>query len=174
LLQVIQYKKTGEITVDELPAPSLRLGSVLVRNVFSLISAGTERTSVETAEASMLQKARLQPDLVRQVLDNFNHEGRLATYRKVKDRLDSFKELGYSSAGVVLESAVGDIKVGDRVACAGVGYAAHPEIVSVRAQPGRRGAGQSRLDKAAFTTVCAIALQGVRMPTYASACLVWG
>ena len=96
LLQIIQYQKTGEISVDELPAPKLRPGSVLVRNVFSLISAGTERTSVETAQASMVQKARLRPDLVRQVLDNVNREGLLATYKKVQDRLDNFKDLGYS------------------------------------------------------------------------------
>jgi hypothetical protein len=75
LLQIIQYQKTGEITVDELPAPKLQRGGVLVRNVFSLISAGTERTSVETAQASMVQKARMRPDLVRQVLDNVNREG---------------------------------------------------------------------------------------------------
>ena len=61
MLQIIQYQKTGEISVDELPAPKLRPGGVLVRNVFSLISAGTERTSVETAQASMIQKARLRP-----------------------------------------------------------------------------------------------------------------
>ena len=131
MLQVIQYQKTGEISVDELPAPTLRPGGVLVRNAFSLISAGTERTSVATAQASMVQKARMRPDLVRQVLDNVNREGVLTTYKKVRDRLDHFKDLGYSSAGVVIESAVDDIRVGDRVACTGVGYAAHAEIVSM-------------------------------------------
>jgi len=131
VLQVIQYQKTGEITVDDLPAPKLRPGNVLVRNAFSLISAGTERTSVEIARASMVQKARLRPDLVRQVLDNVKRDGVLATYKKVQDQLDNFKELGYSSAGVVVESGVDDIKIGDRVACAGVGYASHAEIISV-------------------------------------------
>jgi predicted dehydrogenase/threonine dehydrogenase-like Zn-dependent dehydrogenase len=162
LLQIIQYQKTGEILVDELPPPKLRPGSVLVRNVFSLISAGTERTSVETAQASMLQKARLRPDLVRQVLDNFNREGPLATYKKVRDRLDNFKELGYSSAGVVFESAVDNIKVGDRVACAGVGYASHAEIVSVPRNLVVKVPNEVEFDEAAFTTVAAIALQGVR------------
>ena len=65
MLQIIQYQKTGEMRVDELPAPKLRSGGVLVRNLFSLVSAGTERTSVETAQASMLQKARLRPDWAR-------------------------------------------------------------------------------------------------------------
>jgi predicted dehydrogenase/threonine dehydrogenase-like Zn-dependent dehydrogenase len=162
LLQIIQYQKTGEISVDELPAPKLRPGSVLVRNVFSLISAGTERTSVETAQASMLQKARLRPDLVRQVLDNFNREGLLATYQKVRDRLDNFKELGYSCAGVVVESAVDDIKVGDRVACAGVGYASHAEMVLVPRNLVVKVPDEVGFDEAAFTTVSAIAMQGVR------------
>jgi polar amino acid transport system substrate-binding protein len=162
LLQIIQYQKTGEISVDELPVPKLRRGGVLVRNAFSLISAGTERTSVETAQASMLQKARLRPDLVRQVLDNFNREGALATYNKVRDRLDNFKDLGYSSAGIVVESSVDDIKVGDRVACAGVGYAAHAEIVSVPRNLVVKVPDEVSFDEAAFTTVCAIAMQGVR------------
>jgi predicted dehydrogenase/threonine dehydrogenase-like Zn-dependent dehydrogenase len=162
LLQVIQYQKTGEISVDELPAPKLRPGSVLVRNVFSLISAGTERTSVETAQASMVQKARLRPDLVRQVLDNVNREGLLATYKKVQDRLDNFKELGYSSAGVIVESGVDDIKVGDRVACGGVGYASHAEIISVPRNLVVKMPDEVGFDEAAFTTVAAIAMQGVR------------
>jgi predicted dehydrogenase/threonine dehydrogenase-like Zn-dependent dehydrogenase len=162
LLQVIQYQKTGEISVDELPAPKLRPGSVLVRNVFSLISAGTERTSVETAQASMVQKARLRPDLVRQVLDNVNREGLMATYKKVQDRLDNFKELGYSSAGVVVESGVDDIKVADRVACGGVGYASHAEIISVPRNLVVKMPDDVGFDEAAFTTVAAIAMQGVR------------
>ena len=162
MLQVIQYQKTGDITVDELPAPKLRPGCVLARNVFSLISAGTERTSVETAQASMVQKARLRPDLLRQVLDNVNREGLLATYKKVQDRLDNYKDLGYSSAGVVIESAVDDFKVGDRVACGGVGYAAHAEIVSVPRNLVVKVPDEVGFDQAAFTTVCSIAMQGVR------------
>ena len=162
MLQIIQYQKTGEISVDELPAPKLRRGGVLVRNASSLISAGTERASVETAQASIVQKARLRPDLVRQVLDNVNREGVLATYKKVRDRLDNFKDLGYSSAGIVVESAVEDIKVGERVACAGVGYAAHAEIVSVPRNLVVKVPDEVGFDEAAFTTVCAIAMQGVR------------
>jgi predicted dehydrogenase/threonine dehydrogenase-like Zn-dependent dehydrogenase len=162
LLQITQHQRTGEISVDELPAPKLGPGGVLVRNVFSLISAGTERASVETAQASLLQKARLRPDLVRQVLDNFQRDGLLATYKKVQDRLDSFKELGYSSAGVVIESAVDEIEVGDRVACAGVGYASHAEIVAVPRNLVVKVPDEVGFDEAAFTTVGAIAMQGVR------------
>lgn len=162
MLQITQYQKSGEISVDELPAPKLRPGGVLVRNAFSLISAGTERTSVETAQASMLQKARSRPDLVRQVLDNFKRDGLLSTYKKVRERLDNFKELGYSCAGIVVESAVDDIKVGDRVACAGVGYASHAEVVSIPRNLVVKIPDEVGFDEAAFTTVCAIAMQGVR------------
>ena len=162
MLQIIQYQKTGEISVDDLPAPKLRPGHVLVRNAFSLISAGTERTSVETAQASMVQKARMRPDLVRQVMDNFRREGLAATYNKVRDRLDNYKDLGYSSAGVVVESGVEDIKIGDRVACAGVGYAAHAEIVSIPRNLVVKVPDAVVLDEAAFTTVASIAMQGVR------------
>lgn len=162
MLQILQYQKTGEIRVDDLPAPRLRSGGVLVRNLFSLVSAGTERTSVETAQASMLGKARTRPDLVRQVLDNYNREGLLATYKKVQTRLDNYKELGYSCAGIVVESAVDNIRVGDRVACAGVGYASHAEIVSVPRNLVVKVPDAVPLDEAAFTTVCAIAMQGLR------------
>lgn len=162
MLQIIQYQKTGEIAVDDLPAPTLRSGGLLVRNAFSLISAGTERTSVEIAQASIVQKARLRPDLVRQVLDNVKRDGIVSTYRKVQDRLDHFNELGYSSAGVVVESAIEDFKVGDRVACAGVGHASHAEIVSVPRNLAVRIPEEVTFDEAAFTTVGAIAMQGVR------------
>jgi predicted dehydrogenase/threonine dehydrogenase-like Zn-dependent dehydrogenase len=158
--QVTQYQKTGELKVEELPAPRLRPGGVLVRNVCSLISAGTERTSVETAQASMLGKARSRPDLVRQVVDNAKREGVLATYRKVQTRLDNTKELGYSSAGVVLESSVPGIAPGDRVACAGTAY--HAEIVSVSRNLATPIPDGVDFDEAAFVALGAIAMQGVR------------
>jgi polar amino acid transport system substrate-binding protein len=101
MLQIIQYQKTGEIFVDELPAPKLGRRGVLVKNFFSLISAGTERISIETAKSSLIGKARTRPDLVKQVIENVKKEGIIATYKKVKTRLDNFKALGYSSAGLV-------------------------------------------------------------------------
>lgn len=160
MLQVTQYQKSGELRVEELPRPQLRAGSVLVRNACSLISAGTERTSVETAQASTVGKARSRPDLVRQVVDNAKREGVIATYRKVQTRLDNYKELGYSSAGVVLESAVPGIGPGDRVACAGTAH--HAEIVSVPKNLVARIPDGVGFDQAAFVALGAIALQGVR------------
>ncbi len=160
--QVIQYQKTGEITIEDLPAPQLKRGGVLVRNHFSLISAGTERSSVATAQASIIGKARSRPDLVRQVLDNVRREGMVATFEKVQNRLDNFKELGYSSAGVVVESSTDEFSVGDRVACGGVGYASHAELVFVPKNLTILLPEQVSLQDGAFTTLASIAIQGVR------------
>jgi predicted dehydrogenase/threonine dehydrogenase-like Zn-dependent dehydrogenase len=160
--QVIQYQKTGDLYVEEVPAPQLKPGRLLVRNAYSLISSGTERTSVETARASLLGKARSRPDLLRQVLDNAKREGFLATYRKVQNRLDNYKQLGYSSAGVVIESSIDEFTAGDRVACAGLGYACHAEVICVPRNLAVKVPETVGLDEAAFATVGAIALQGVR------------
>src|SRR5262249_57021282 len=118
------------LTLEQVPEPALKPGGVLVRNACSLISAGTERTSVETAQSSMLGKARGRPDLVRQVFDTFKREGFRATYEKVTARLNQVKALGYSAAGVVTAAGehANEFHAGDRVACAGGGYAGHAEL----------------------------------------------
>jgi len=161
VLQIIQYQKSGEIFIEELPAPKLKSGGVLVQNIYSLISAGTERTSVETAQASLIGKAQSRPDLVKQVLDNVKKEGLVATYEKVMNRLDNYKELGYSSAGIVLESSVEDFKPGDKVACAG-SSANHAEIIFVPKNLTVKIPNNVSFEEASFTTLGAIALQGVR------------
>lgn len=160
MLQIIQHQKTGKISVEEVPSPKLRDGHILVRNAYSLISPGTERTSVETARASMLGKVKSRPDLVKQTLENVKREGLRATYRKVQTRLDTYKELGYSSAGVVLESAADGFRVGDGVACAGTAH--HAEMVLVPKHLAAPVPDGVDLDEAAFTTLGAIAMQGVR------------
>ena len=162
MLQVTQYQKTGEMFVEELPTPMLRDGGVLVRNIFSLVSAGTERSSVETAQASLIGKAKKRPDLVKQVLDNVKREGLFATVEKVKTRLDNYAQLGYSSAGIVLESSVSEFKPGDRVACAGAGYASHAEVVFVPKNLTAKIPESVNFEQAVYTTLGAIALQGVR------------
>ncbi|MBL7127384.1 MAG: bi-domain-containing oxidoreductase [Ignavibacteria bacterium] len=162
MYQIIQYQKTGELFIEELPEPILKDGGILVQNVYSLISAGTERASVETAQASMLGKAKKRPDLVKQVKESVKKEGLLATYKKVKNRLDNYKELGYSSSGIVIESSVKDFKQGDRVACAGGGYANHAEVIFVPKNLAINIPDSVSFQEGAFTTVGAIALQGVR------------
>lgn len=162
MLQVVQHLKTGELFVDHLPVPALRRGGVLVQNRYSLISGGTERLSVETAQSNLIEKARKRPDLTRQVLQNIQREGLWRTYEKVKTRLETIKPLGYSCAGVVLESSCDEFQPGDRVACGGTGYASHAEVVFVPRNLTAKVPGNVELDAAAFTTVGAIAVQGVR------------
>lgn len=162
--QVIQDFKSGELSVQEVPPPALSPGFVLVRNHFSLISAGTERSSVSTGKASLLGKARQRPDLVRQVIETFKREGFAETLKRVRTKLETLKELGYSSAGTVLASmdTNGQFKPGDRVACGGGGYASHAGIVVVPQNLVAKIPASVPLDHAAFTTLGSIALQGVR------------
>jgi len=164
LKQLIQNFKSGELYVDEVPVPSLSEGFVLVENKFSLISAGTERGTVKVAQASLLGKAKQRPDLVAQVLHNVRKEGLSATLKKVQTKLDSLKALGYSTAGVVLASMDKNhaYKPGDRVACAGQDYASHAEVVSIPQNLVARIPDNVSFEEASFTTLGAIAMQGVR------------
>jgi len=162
MLQAIQYQKTGELHVKELPAPELKPGTIIVRTYASLISAGTERTSVATAKASMIEKARTRPDLVKQAMDMVKKDGLISTVEKIRTRLDSYKSLGYSAAGVVVESGCDEFAPGDRVACAGAGYASHAEVIAVPKNLAVKIPGGVSFDEAAFTTLGAIAMQGVR------------
>lgn len=158
--QVLQHQKSGQMFIAEVPTPALKKESVIVQNIFSLISTGTEKMSVATAKASMLGKAKMRPDLVRQVLMNMKKEGVLATYKKIQNRLDNYKSLGYSSAGYVVESNTSEFKVGDRVACAGFAY--HAELIVVPKNLVAHVPDDVSFEEAAFTTLGAIAMQGVR------------
>jgi predicted dehydrogenase/threonine dehydrogenase-like Zn-dependent dehydrogenase len=162
--QLIQNLRTGQLEVEEVPPPSVLGTGVLVRNVYSLISSGTERSTVSTAQSSLLKKARSRPQLVSQVLHNVKREGVLATYQKVMTRLEKPKALGYSSAGLVIK-AVGEIdefRPGDAVACAGADYAHHAEFIFVPKNLCVPIPAGVDFREAAFTTVGAIAMQGVR------------
>lgn len=161
--QVTQHNKTGEILLDEIPLPALKPGFVLVKARYSVISAGTERTSVTQRKASLLQKAKKQPELVLKVLEQVKQYGLLNTYRRVKTQLEAFVSLGYSVSGVVLAVGAGvmDFKVGDRVACAG-GGASHAEYVLVPNNLCVKLPKNVAMDEAAYCTLGAIALQGVR------------
>jgi predicted dehydrogenase/threonine dehydrogenase-like Zn-dependent dehydrogenase len=162
--QVAQNYRSGELAVLDVPAPSCRPGGVLVRSLFSLISTGTEVTKVNEAKLSLVGKARARPDQVRKVLDSVAQQGVRSTYSKAMNKLDSFTPLGYSLAGVVIEVGSGaeQFRVGQVVACAGNEYALHAEVNWVPINlcvPVPDGVAP-RL--AAFATVGAIALHGVR------------
>lgn len=162
--QLIQNFKSGELFVDEVPFPSLSEGYVLVANHYSLISAGTEKSTVSTGQASLIGKARKRPDLVKQVIQNYKKEGFKATLDKVRTKLDSLKALGYSTSGVVLASmdTGNKFRPGDRVACGGQNYASHAEVVCVPQNLVAKIPDGVDFDEAGFTTLGSIALQGVR------------
>jgi predicted dehydrogenase/threonine dehydrogenase-like Zn-dependent dehydrogenase len=162
--QIAQNYKSGDLLVIDAPMPSCRPGGVLVRSLFSLISTGTEMMKVTEAKLSMVGKARARPDQVRKVLDTVAQQGAVATYKKVMNKLDSYTPLGYSLCGVVVEVGKGaeEFKVGQFVACAGNEYALHADYNWVPVNlcvPVPDGVAP---EHAAFATVGAIAMQGVR------------
>lgn len=163
--QLLQYVRTGETAVVDLPAPVPGPAQLLVRVGASLVSAGTERMVVDFAQKNLLEKARSRPDLVRQTLDKARREGLLATIDAVQNRLDKPMTLGYSCAGTVigLGEEVAGFKLGDRVACAGGGYAVHAEIVAVPQTLVVKLPDTVGDEAASFTTLGAIALQGARL-----------
>ena len=131
--QVVQSYKTGDVTLREVPVPQCGNKRILVRNSHSLISLGTERSTIELGRKSLLGKAASRPDLVRRAWDKAKKEGLLKTWQEAMGRLDTPTPLGYSSAGVVEQcgSAATEFSPGDRVACVGQGFASHAEFVSI-------------------------------------------
>jgi predicted dehydrogenase/threonine dehydrogenase-like Zn-dependent dehydrogenase len=162
--QLLQSAQGGEMRVEDVPAPQAQPGYLVVGNRASLVSAGTERTLVNFANKNLLQKARARPDLVQQTLDKVKRDGLLTTIDAVRTRLDSPLALGYSSAGVVraVGAGVPDFQIGQPVACAGFGYASHAEIVTVPKNLAVPIPDGATFEDAAFTTLGAIALQGIR------------
>ncbi|HET9308955.1 MAG TPA: bi-domain-containing oxidoreductase [Candidatus Sulfotelmatobacter sp.] len=169
--QVLQHARTGEITVEEVPAPQLLPGCVLVRIAASVVSAGTERAVSEFARKNLLQKAQSRPDLVRDVINKVKRDGIFSAIQTVRSRLDQPQSPGYSSAGTVMAVGEGvtDIRPGDRVACAGAGHAVHAEIACVpRLLLARIPAcdpiagDEVPFEQAAFATLGAVALHGIR------------
>jgi predicted dehydrogenase/threonine dehydrogenase-like Zn-dependent dehydrogenase len=163
--QLLQNMKTGKTSIEEIPVPAPRPGQALVRVAASLVSAGTERMLVEFAEKSLVGKARSRPDLVKQVFDKMRREGVLVTLGAAFNRLDQPMPLGYSSAGtiVALGGEMDGFRVGQRVACAGGGYAVHAEYNIIPRSLLTPLPDSVDFESAAFTTVGAIALHGFRL-----------
>ncbi|TCC51331.1 oxidoreductase [Kribbella capetownensis] len=162
--QVAQNYKSGELAVLDVPPPTCAPGGVLVRSLYSLISTGTELMKVGEAKLSMLGKARARPDQVRKVLDSVAQQGAVNTYKKVMNKLDSYTPLGYSLCGVVVEVGAGaeEFSVGQLVAAAGNEFALHAEYNWIPVNlcvPVPDGVPP---EQAAFSTVGAIAMHGVR------------
>jgi predicted dehydrogenase/threonine dehydrogenase-like Zn-dependent dehydrogenase len=162
--QVTQRLRNGRIEVLDVPAPVTNPEGILVDVRASLLSAGTERSTVSAARASLVGKARARPEQVRQVVDKARSDGLRETLDAVRTRLDQPSALGYSSAGVVVEAGalVSDLQPGDRVACAGGGYAVHAELNYVPGSLAVKLPDSVSFEEGAFATVGSIALHGVR------------
>lgn len=162
--QVAQNYRSGELSVLDLPEPACKPGGVLIRSQYSLISTGTEMMKVTEARLSLLGKARARPDQLRKLRDSIAQQGAVATYKKAMNRLDSYTPLGYSLCGVVIEVGAGaeEFAVGDLVAAAGNEFALHAEVNWVPTNLCVRVPDGVAPEHAAFATVGAIAMQGVR------------
>src|SRR5947209_838873 len=177
--QVLQYRRSGLTRVTDVPAPLTPDVGVLVQNQFSLISPGTERMLVEAGGANLVSTALHRKDLVKQVVDKAARDGIPATVDAVRSRIDVAIPLGYSCAGVVLDVGPAvrhTFQPGDRVACAGAGQANHAEVVAVAKNLTVKVPDAVSFSDAAFVTVGAIALQGVRIADVrlGEACVVIG
>lgn len=156
--------RKGRIEVEAVPAPMLSDANILVEVSKSLISTGTEMSTVRLSESSLLEKARKRPQEVARVLQSVKVRGVKKTIDLVRSRLDESVALGYSCAGRVLAvgAKVTGFQPGDRVACAGAKLANHAEVVSVPKNLAVRIPASVDDVSGAFVTVGSIALQGVR------------
>lgn len=172
--QLLQNLETGAIELLDVPVPTVGRGQVLIRSHSSVISAGTERMLNSFATANYLNKARQQPERVRDVLNKAQTDGVMNTIAAVQGKLSVPIPLGYSNAGTVLAvgSGVTDLAVGDRV----VSNGSHAEVVAVPRNLVARVPDNVDFDSAAFTVIASIALQGVRLinPTIGERVAVFG
>ena len=171
---ILQNIKTGVTEVAEVPAPLVGPGLLLIHTACTLISAGTERMLVEFGRANLLDKARQQPDKVRQVLAKVRTDGLLSTLEAVQNKLDQPMALGYSNVGVVVDIGRGveGFAIGERV----VSNGKHAEVVCVPKNLCARIPDTVPDDQAAFTVLAAVGLQGVRLvnPTLGECVVVTG
>lgn len=172
--QIIQDLKSGQTILEEVPAPQVRSGTVLVQTTRSLVSLGTERMLVEFGKANLIEKARQQPDRVKQVLEKIHSEGLIPTLEAVFNKLGQPLPLGYCNVGRVIAVGRGvtSLKLGDRVASNG----AHAEVVCVPENLVARIPDNVSDDEAAFTVIGSIGLQGLRLlnPTLGETVVVFG
>ncbi len=159
--QVLQDLKTGEIQLVEIPTPLVQDGSVLIESEASLISKGTEKMLLEFGKSGWINKARQQPDKVKQVLDKIKTDGLMSTYQSVMTKLDNPLPLGYCNAGIVkgIGNGISGFEIGDRVISNGY----HSEFTLVPQNLCAKIPENVSFEEASFTVLGSIALQGVRL-----------
>lgn len=172
--QILQSFKTGATTLEEVPAPVVSRGTVLIQTTRSLVSPGTERMLVEFGKSNLIAKAMQQPERVKQVLDKIKSDGLLPTLETVFNKLEQPLPLGYCNVGFVVEAGEGvnEFSVGDRVASNGQ----HAEYVSVPKNLVVKIPDNVSDDEAVFTVIGSIGLQGIRLcnPMYGETIVVTG
>lgn len=172
--QIIQDLKQGNTILEEVPAPQVKTGQVLIKTSRTLVSLGTERMLVEFGKANFIAKARQQPDKVKQVLDKMKTDGVIPTLEAVFNKLNQPLPLGYCNVGTVVSvgKGVSEFQVGDRVASNGN----HAEFVSVPKNLVAKVPENVSDEEAAFTVIGAIGLQGIRLvnPTFGETIVVIG
>jgi predicted dehydrogenase/threonine dehydrogenase-like Zn-dependent dehydrogenase len=172
--QILQSFKTGVTELAELPSPMVKPGQVLIQTSHSLVSLGTEKMLVEFGKASLIQKARQQPDKVKMVLNKIKTEGLMPTMETVFNKLEQPLPLGYCNVGRVIEIGTGvtDLKVGDRVASNGQ----HAEFVCIPQNLVAQIPDNISDEEAVFTVIGAIGLEGIRLinPTIGETVVVIG
>lgn len=172
--QIIQNLRNGNTLLEEVPAPIVRKGCILIQTCRSLVSLGTEKMLVEFGKGNFISKAKQQPEKVKQVLDKIKTEGLLPTLEAVFNKLDEPLPLGYCNAGVVIAVGEGvtEFKLGDRVASNGH----HAEVVCIPQNLCAKIPDEVSDEDAAFTVIGSIALQGIRLvnPTFGETVVVFG
>ena len=172
--QIIQDLKTGKTILEEVPAPLVKSGAVLIRTERSLVSLGTERMLVEFGKSNLVSKARQQPDKVKMVLDKIKTDGLMPTLEAVFSKLNQPLPMGYCNVGevVAVGKGVKEFKVGDRVASNGN----HAEFVCIPENLVARIPDNVSYSEASFTIIGAIGLQGIRLlnPTMGETVVVIG
>lgn len=159
------FVKKGQIIIEDVPAPVISDGAILMRLNYSLISPGTETAGINASGESTVKKGLTQPEKIKQVLDMIGDQGLLKTTEKVLRKIDPPPHpIGYSCSGTIIEigKKITDLKINDRVACAGAGYASHAEIVCVPRNLVAKIPDELDLMDAASMTIGSIAMQGVR------------
>ena len=162
--QVVQNYKTGEVSLREVGGPLITSKRILVRNQYSLISMGTEKSVIELGKKSLLGKAAHRPDLLKRAIDKARKEGFRKTWQEAMGRLDTPTPLGYSSSGIVCDVGeyATEFSPGERVACIGQGFASHAEYISVPVNMAVKLPSNVNFDEASFGMLGIIALHGVR------------
>jgi predicted dehydrogenase/threonine dehydrogenase-like Zn-dependent dehydrogenase len=172
--QIIQNLKSGETILEEVPVPQIKAGHILIKTHKTLVSLGTEKMLVDFGKANYIQKARQQPEKVKQVLQKIKTDGLQPTLDAVFRKLGEPLPLGYCNAGEVIGVGKGvlQFKIGDRV----VSNGQHAEVVNVPENLVAKIPDGVSYEQAAFTVIGAIGLQGIRLinPTFGETIIVTG